>query len=148
MKTENEKFLKELFEKTVIWRHGKLRPNMGGHTIHTRWADFSKFTFSPELFGQLLEVIKTERLLVLPEESVMGWIEGYRVCDYNLLTHEMELVMLFGGEQLPQGHTLKELFSSLCHSQQNRELLSCYVPKEGYVDEREVLENEFEDYSY
>jgi len=117
MKSIHEKFLVSFFDKTVFWQDRTLRPNMSSRTIYTKSMEFKEYMISKEEFECLLNIIKEARLIVMPKESLMGYIEGYTLWDPNMLTEESTLVGAFGVEQLPIGTTSKDLSLPFCSEQ-------------------------------
>lgn len=141
MEKQNKDFLQQLSKKTFYWQDRTLRPNMSKKTIYTKSAEFHKYKIFLADFRKVLSIIAKELLFVRPKISLMGYVEGYWVYEINMFAKEKELVLLFGEEQLPQGHTLKSLFDVLCHSKANRQMLQI-LPKE------QTIKSKFEEYRY
>lgn len=141
MEKESYIFLQRLAEKTFYWQDITLHPSMSMKKFQSKSAEFKKYKIIPADFRKVLAIISKEPLFVRPKISLMGYVEGYWVYEINMFSKEKELVLLFGEEQLPGGHTLKSLFDVLCHSKSNRQMFQI-LPKE------EKIKSEFEEYSY
>jgi len=139
---ERLSFLEQLNQKTVTWHDGVLQPNMGAGPIHIKTSEFTDYVISKPDFKKVLEIIHDEILLVIPKETLMGYIEGYDVRDlqYNLL-------LRFGEKNIPKesGFTLQKLFTCLVRSRQNIEICE-QLREEGLKGF--FIKKTFEDYCY
>ena len=136
---ENINFLRELNDKTIDYHDVTLTPNISGGTFTVKRARFTDYQISGNDFKKVLEIIQKELLLVFPQESLMGSIEGYLIIDLHA-----QLLLQFGTSNLPEGYSLKKLFH-LCTSEQNKEILK-QLMEEGILGG--TIKEKFEDYCY
>lgn len=139
---EKLSFLEELNKKTVTWHHGVLQPNMGGNPMHIKTSEFTRYVISESDFKKVLKIIHDEILLVVPKETLMGYIEGYDVRDL-----QYKLLLRFGEKNIPKesGFTLQKLFTCLVRSRQNVEICK-QLDAEGLKGC--IIKKTFEDYCY
>jgi hypothetical protein len=115
----NLNFLAQIAEKTVIWKPTEFQPNMEGEKIPAKMSEFTAYAISKADFKKVLDIVHEETLVVLPKENLMGFLEGYDVCDL-----ECKLILRFGEPNLPKdsGFTLEKLYASWVRSESNLEL--------------------------
>lgn len=137
---EKINFLKNLHLKTTEAVPCSMTPNMSGRTLSGSFLHFKNYIISEKDFENIFRIILEELLLIIPKESLMGFIEGY--CIYSL---DGKLIFAFSEKNIPGNSSLKELFL-FCQTEQNKTILA-ELQKEGmfssfYIDKR------FEDYNY
>ena len=137
---ENINFLEELNRKIIKYHdEDEVVPNITHTTVTIQKVHFTKYQIPKADFKRVLDIIKEELLLILPQESLMGFIEGYIIFDL-----QGKIILRFGGSNIPDSYTLKAIFP-YCHSEENKIILD-------HLSEEKILtatvKETFEDYCY
>jgi len=135
----NLNFLEELNKKTVQYYDSQITPNITGKTVIIQMARFTKYPISKADFKRVLDIIKEELLLILPQENLMGSIDGYLIFDLR-----GKILLRFGESNLPDSYTLKSIFP-YCQTEENKDILALLSDEEILTA---TVKKTFEEYCY
>lgn len=116
MSTENLSFLKALNKKVVRWSPLQEQPPAGKSALTS--TEFTNVCLSKQEFKRILEIITEELLVMLPQTHLEKGLVGYVVHDVD-----GRVVLEFCEKNIPEGFSMEKLFSQICNSPQNKELL-------------------------
>jgi len=138
-KIRNMEFLKDLYQKTTKFFKSTLSPNMNGNPFEVTRSRSTGYRLSKEDLDLVIKIIQEDFLVFLPQEDMMGYINGYKV-----LNLEGKYVFQFWEDNLPKEITLESIFP-YTQSIQNKEILR--LLKEEKILFVKLHEN-FKDYCY
>lgn len=138
---QNLAFLRSIAKKTVRWNETESYPNISGGPVRQKDSTFTKYRIDPEDFKKVLDIIRTDFYLIMPQSGYLGFI-GYDVLDLKA-----KLVLRFGVGNLPKDcyYTPKRIFSSLVRSKQNIEIYAELEKEKLFLP---PLHESFENYQY
>jgi len=116
---ENLNFLEELNRKIIkYYDDDEIVPNITSETVTIQKVHFTKYQIPKADFKRVLDIIKEELLLILPQESSEGAVEAYIIFDL-----QGQILLRFDASNLPESYTLKSIFS-YCRTEENKEILA------------------------
>ena len=102
----NLNFLEELNRKIIkYYDEDEVVPNITSATVTIQKVHFAKYQIPKADFKRVLDIIKEELLLIVPQESSMGAVEAYIIFDL-----QGQILLRFDESNLPDSYTLKSIF--------------------------------------
>ncbi len=116
---ENLNFLEELNRKIIkYYDKDEVVSNITSETVTIQKVHFTKYQIPKADFRRVLDIIKEELLLILPQESSTGAVEAYIIFDL-----QGQILLRFDASNLPDCYTLKSIFS-YCRTEENKDILA------------------------
>ena len=116
---ENINFLEELNRKIIKYHdEDEVVPNITHTTVTIQKVHFTKYQIPKADFKRVLDIIKEELLLILPQESSTGAVEAYIIFDL-----QGQILLRFDASNLHDSYTLKSIFP-YCRTEENKEILA------------------------
>ncbi len=114
--TDNMSILKDKNKRLVRWSSLQGMSSRMEHSSPN--TEFTNVRLSKQEFKQIMDIIEKELLVILPNKSTETGFIGYMVFDLDA-----NVILEFGEKNIPDGFTVEKVFTQVCHSSQNKELL-------------------------